>query len=197
MCIMKAAPHRAHTELSEPVLSLLCRPPPPPPPPPQLHTVKPSIINARKHARSCGILACSICIIQESTSSFTERCDHSFHGCRSLLIPCHLPFPLQFFLARDLPAASVRVTSLFVERGGIDGFHPNRSAVGCISELMHFRSSGGIPKFLLPLDDRRVSLIAELSRKVLLCSCCCRINLIHTFIQQMLSSGVSRIYVGT
>jgi hypothetical protein len=27
-------------------------------------------------------------------------------------------------------------------------------------------SSGGIPKFLLPLDDRRVSLIVELSRKV-------------------------------
>jgi hypothetical protein len=31
----------------------------------------------------------------------------------------------------------------------------------------HFFSlSGGIPKFLLPLDDRRVSLIVELSRKV-------------------------------
>ena len=39
----------------------------------------------------------------------------------------------------------------------------------CIRALRALKSSfiiGGIPKFLLPLDDRRVSLITELSRKV-------------------------------
>lgn len=54
---------------------------------------------------------------------------------------------------------------------------------------------GGIPKFLLPLDDRRVSLIVELSRKVLM-PFCLPLNTIQSSCGQMLSCGVSRIYVG-
>jgi hypothetical protein len=54
---------------------------------------------------------------------------------------------------------------------------------------------GGIPKFLLPLDDRRVSLIVELSRKVV-CLLYSRKSSIDTSVEQMLSSGVSRIFIG-
>ena len=83
--------------------------------------------------------------------------------CPSRPSPCHLPSRWQFSLARGLPVASVRLHALHSAEFKWQIHLSHEAASPFISMTC---SSGGIPKFLLPLDDRRVSLIVELSRKV-------------------------------
>jgi hypothetical protein len=122
--------------------------------------------------------------------------------CRSLLWACHPTFLLPFFHAQAQLVVSVKLIPpyLHIEHHFYTlNTHHCRCMLISICQKLDFSivfSPGGIPKFLLPLDDRRVSLIVELSRKVACFFPHLRGPTSHTYIQQMLSSGVGRIYVG-